>query len=359
MLASSRVRQFGCGVKYVEWFRVALTRYPTARYIAAGDDDVYVQFDHLHAELMSLVSSTARALTAAPAAMGAAPAASAANELEQAPGHNPRVYWGLILWRAYYNNWTMEPSANFEGWSVSDASAMRTRRGLERCMDAARAASGGFTGAFTSRGRKTTAPAPRACASIAPEMVAEMRRGELDASTPPFPIANGPLFALSRPLASDVVADALPSEWLQRFRASNPFVQQAMKRRKRPGGLNTGFRRRASKSCWPAGDVTLGWWITQLAMRRKLALWLVNAPIFEQHHPWPAVTHHPPTNRCVLVHKMPIKAPQLWEAVQARTRGPFEPARRVCGTCAEEMGWVTWPGSPVGRWRCCGRKLIK
>ena len=39
-----------------------------------------------------------------------------------------------------------------------------------------------------------------------------------------------------------------------------------------------------------------------------------------------------------------------------RGSGPFVPAARECGPC-EEMGWVTWPGSPLGRWRCCGRRV--
>ena len=43
----------------------------------------------------------------------------------------------------------------------------------------------------------------------------------------------------------------------------------------------------------------------------------------------------------------------------ARTgSGPFVPYARTCGGC-EEMGWVTWPNSPLGAWRCCGMVKVQ
>ena len=35
-----------------------------------------------------------------------------------------RVYWGMVLWRSYYNPVTLEPSANWEGWHYTDKAAV-------------------------------------------------------------------------------------------------------------------------------------------------------------------------------------------------------------------------------------------
>lgn len=36
--------------------------------------------------------------------------------------------------------------------------------------------------------------------------------------------------------------------------------------------------------------------------------------------------------------------------------GKFVPYQRSCGPCGA-MGWVTWPGSPLQNWRCCGSSV--
>ena len=200
-----------------------------------------------------------------------------------------------------------------------------------------------------------------------------------------------------------------------------------------------------------AGDVTLGWWISMIAIRRHLRITLVNSPMMIQHHVWPSTVHGVPTNRSIVVHKvghtlhayyeyihtcihacmhmaclpaarswcirsailhtypiymhaymypcmraclhaythacvcvhprharMPMyihagmhacihKVPtterlagaDTWAEMARRVQGPFEPwAARVCDTC-EAMGWISWQGSPIASWRCCGERNIK
>lgn len=324
---------FGCGWRYILWFREARRRYPSARYIAAGDDDTYVQFDHLSVELERLARAH----------------------------RGERVYWGLMIWRAYYNNFTLEPSALWEGWSHKDSAAVRTRRRVEALATCVRHSLGASRG--LGRGWQSVESSARACeatqrrAPMAPELAADAARGQIDPATPPFPIANGPLFALSTELASDLIADPLPSAWHERFYQRNPFAVEASAHGRRPRGLNTGLRRRASKSCWPGGDVTLGWWVASIALCRRLNVTLVNSPMGVQHHIWPS-SSRPADNRTVVVHKVPHRRHKrtgvdMWAEVASRTSGGFEPSPRRCGLCGE-VGWVSWPDSPLARWRCCG-----
>ena len=100
---------FRCPLKYVLWLRVAPTLFPAARFVALGDDDVFVAFHHLEADLR-----IAHALG----------------------GPRALSLWGLITWKAYTNNATMDTSTGFTGWASDDGGAVRLRRKVEACRDA-------------------------------------------------------------------------------------------------------------------------------------------------------------------------------------------------------------------------------
>eukprot|EP00966_Prymnesium_polylepis_P021231 488310-Prymnesium_polylepis.1 len=76
---------FRCGIKYIVWISHALAAFPRAKWIAVGDDDAFVQMEHLEADLRRVTNMTA-----------GAPA-----------------LWGLIMWRAYYNNVTLDTTTGF------------------------------------------------------------------------------------------------------------------------------------------------------------------------------------------------------------------------------------------------------
>ena len=96
---------FRCALKYVLWFAWARVGFPSARFIATGDDDAYVQLDHFEADLRRVHAQ-----------VGAAPA-----------------LWGCIMWRAWYNNVTQDASTGFTGWTCRDGQAVAVRRGMEAC----------------------------------------------------------------------------------------------------------------------------------------------------------------------------------------------------------------------------------
>ena len=78
---------FRCALKYVQWFAWARVRFPTAAFIASGDDDAYVQLEHFEADLRRVHDQ-----------IGSVPA-----------------LWGCIMWRAWYNNVTQDASTGFTG----------------------------------------------------------------------------------------------------------------------------------------------------------------------------------------------------------------------------------------------------
>ena len=47
-----------CSLKYFLWFRIAGKLFPSAEYFVLGDDDVYVQFAHLDADLRRVHAQT-------------------------------------------------------------------------------------------------------------------------------------------------------------------------------------------------------------------------------------------------------------------------------------------------------------
>ena len=65
-----------CGMKSLLWFKYCELHVPSAQYYALGDDDAYVQLEHLEADLLSLPADS-------------------------------YLLWGLTMWEAFYNRKTM------------------------------------------------------------------------------------------------------------------------------------------------------------------------------------------------------------------------------------------------------------
>ena len=97
LLINTTEGRFTCSRKYLLWMQHALQLFPSAEYIGIGDDDIYVQLDHFYADLKSI---------------GTHPAATS------------HVLYGLIMWKAYYNNATMVTSTGFTGWGFTDWAAV-------------------------------------------------------------------------------------------------------------------------------------------------------------------------------------------------------------------------------------------
>jgi len=297
---------FRCGIKYLLWYRHAAATWPSARFFASGDDDIYVQLDHLEAELRLV-----HALAAA----------------------DERVYWGLMLWKPYYNNATLEPSTWFGGWSAADTRALRMRLRVQACAVAA--------SPKDSPECKLLRSGELEDARSSPSVVDPM---------PPFPMANGPLFAVSRELGLELGAEgSYPWQWLAALERTE-LVRTALRKRMRPFHV-------ARKGCWPAGDAVLGYWVTQLAQQHRYNVTLVDSPFMIQHHPWPSSRHGAFSNSSIVIHELKDNRTDFfWRFAQWRGSGPFVPQERRCDTCAA-MGWSSWPGSSLGGWRCCGAVL--
>ena len=221
---------------------------------------------------------------------------------------------------------------NWGGWQYSDTGAVRGRRRIDACQAAQR------------RGRSGSC-------------YKRLGRGALDAiehnglanDVPPYPVVNGPLFAVSRNLGALIAQDRLPLIF-QELLSQTARVKAAMSR---PGGP-----RKSNMACWPVSDATLGYWISRIASARNLTLTLVNSPFMVQHHPWPAVVHGAFSNSSIVLHGLKKERNQrkFYDLALRRGMGPFVPFRRKCGNCAA-LGWSSWPGSPVSQWQCCGCDL--
>ena len=159
---------FTCPLKYLLWLRVAPSLFPSARWVTLADDDAYLQLDHLGAELARVEALT---------------------DATREP-----VLWGLITWKIYVNNISFDTSTGFSGWSYYDEAAVTRRRQVERCQAA--------------YGTKPNASANE-CRRLSTKQRAHLTKGAIG-STPPWPMANGPLFALSLPLAKLVSNDSIP-----------------------------------------------------------------------------------------------------------------------------------------------------
>ena len=292
--------RFTCSRKYLLWLRAALRLFPRAAFISMGDDDVYIQLDHLFADLKSASSY---------------------------PSATRYVVWGLIMWKAYYNNATMVTSTGFTGWGFTDWAAVAQRTQMEACRD-------------------SRINASKVCPGLREDHIAAARSNHI--GSPPFPIVNGPLFALSRDLAAAVAQDAFPPRWISAL-VKTPRIAAALAR---PGGL-----RRSGFACWPVGDSILGYWVLVRARSLNKPVTLINTPLMKQHHPWPSSIRGRFSNYSIVLHG--LKSPEherFRELAISRGSGPFEPIGRECGTC-KDMGWSTWPDSPVNSWRCCGSRI--
>ena len=64
---------YRCTRKYLEWLRIAPSLFPSARFFALGDDDIFLSLAHLESDLRAVASYTRP---------------------------DERVLWGLIMWKA-------------------------------------------------------------------------------------------------------------------------------------------------------------------------------------------------------------------------------------------------------------------
>lgn len=76
---------FRCALKYLLWFSFALQEFPSVQWLGAGDDDAYIQFEHMEADLRHVGAQT---------------------------NGGPSL-WGLIMWRPFYNKITMDTTTGF------------------------------------------------------------------------------------------------------------------------------------------------------------------------------------------------------------------------------------------------------
>jgi hypothetical protein len=226
----------------------------------------------------------------------------------------------------FFDNFTMVTHHEWSGWQFHDSAAVKTRRLIEACRHERHSG--------------------RPCSK-------KVGRGALDAidhdgvsDAPPYPVVNGPMFAVSRSLGNLLGQDLFPHTFEQRL-FQTTRVKAALSR---PGGP-----RKSNFACWPVSDATLGYWISRIAAARKLRLTLVNSPFMVQHHPWPASVHGAFSNSSIVLHGLKRERNQkkFYELALRRGMGPFVPFRRKCGNCAA-LGWSSWPSSPVSHWRCCG-----
>lgn len=187
----------------------------------------------------------------------------------------------------------------------------------------------------------------KACAGMNPRALGAIRKRAIHPS-PPWPMANGPLFAVSAPLARLVGRDPLPTAWLAGIQSSD--VAQTMRRRQSKGQSAippalAGF------SCFPMGDSVFGFWLSAISRERGVNLTLVNSPLGIQHFAWGSWQF---SNRSIVLHGLKGANNPFWDFAMKKGSGAFVPYPRVCDTC-KRMGWSSWSGSVVNGWRCCGK----
>ena len=312
-----------CAWKKLLWYRHSIVHYPTARYFAIADDDSYVQLAHLEADLRTVRSASSY------------------------------VLWGLIQWKFFYNRVTQEPTTGFAGWDFGDWGAAETRERAERCAAALALANNATLNGFIGGGpwKRYHDALPPGCMRLQRDVVKALRPPHSMEASPPYPFANGPLFAVSRELGELLVESHVPDEWLHALEATK-VLEFYRKNGRVPHVLK-------SAACFPASfDAVLGRWVWVAATRRRLNITLVNTPFMIQHHPWVGFTHGAFSNRSIILHELKDPNHAGWDFVQRRGNGPFEPIERTCDSC-ERMGWSTVPGSPVAGWECCGARKKK
>ena len=291
-----------CGLKSLLWFKYCELHFPSAQYYALGDDDSYVQLEHLEADLLSLPADS-------------------------------YLLWGLTMWEAFYNRKTMVTHSSWGGWRFFDYGAVYDRHRMDRC-------------------RAINSTDLGECKQMSKSAKEALRSGEYDPDFPPWPMVNAATFAVSRRLGNLLAHDTVPTTYLDELMRT-PLVVAATSRRHGP--------KKSSFACWPLQDSMLGYWISKISLERGTHIHLANSPFMVQHHPWPSDGHGAFSNASVMVHG--FKRPganrlKLLAFARQQGSGPFIPYKRTCGDCAS-MGWSTWPGSHIHRWTCCGDQAPK
>ena len=294
--------RFMCGKKSLLWFQHCELHFPSAQYYALGDDDSYVQLEHLEADLLSLPADS-------------------------------YLLWGLTMWEAFYNRKAMVTHSSWGGWRFFDYGAVYDRHRMDRC-------------------RAINSTDLGECKQMSKSAKEALRSGEYDPDFAPWPMVNAATFAVSRRLGNLLAHDTVPTTYLDELMRT-PLVVAATSRRHGP--------KKSSFACWPLQDSMLGYWISKISLERGTHIHLANSPFMVQHHPWPSDGHGAFSNASVMVHG--FKRPganrlKLLAFARQRGSGPFIPYKRTCGDCAS-MGWSTWPGSHIHRWTCCGDQAPK
>jgi hypothetical protein len=259
-----------CAWKKLLWYEHAARAFPTAQFFGIADDDAFVQLPRLAADLRAVAD-----------AGGVAPAA------------RPYVYWGLIQWKPSYDKVTYEPSPRFAGWNYFDDGAAALRERFDNCLAA-------------RHGNATEARQRRACAKVVKGDGKALERLERMDEAPPFPVANGPLFVVSRALGELLVRHEYPKAWLRGLEQTEVHAsatgcvprfllcsavpaRQVLQFYWRKGRVPHVLRRAA---CFPASfDAVLAWWVLRVAAAARVRVTLVNTPFLVQHHPWFAPRH--------------------------------------------------------------------
>ena len=303
--------RFRCAEKYLRWFDFALSHYPSALWIAAGDEDTYIQVAHLAEDLGSVLS-------------------------------DGLALYGLVMWLAYFSQSTFDTLDGHTGWTYKDSSAVSRRQAMQRCAASLSMGEGAQPGEPLSSTAKTR---HSPCSQLGKADSSAVRARALELGPPsPYPMVSGPLFAVSRGLALLLSRESkYPQQWLSGLMAS-PRVRNAQ----------VHGPRRSVFACWPAGDAALGLWVAASAASTGQTVRLIQTPFMVQHHPWPSFARGGFTNSSIVMHGLKQKkmvASQV-EQAERRSSGPFEPVVRACGSCLA-MGFSSWPGSVMNRWTCC------
>ena len=334
---------FRCGFKYVLWFDYARRAFPTSRYFGAGDDDAYIQVSHFEMDLRNVAAQV---------------------------GFEPPTLWGMIQWRSHYDKVTHDTSTGFMGWGCADAQAANVRRAMLTCRSQLsgnatlrEALTKGLTldsapsnsnHAVVTSTLKSELPACASFASNVKRLVA-VARDQVDWSMPPFPVANGPLFAVSRSLADLLALDLdTPIDGARAWVRGLESTPLAMRYWASRQGGGAPLAELAKRRCWPNSDSTLGLFVARAALRRDVRVTLVNTPLGVQHFPWPVYSaERGISNRSIVFHGAKRPTSRAWGVAEARGSGAFIPLNRTCASCAE-MGWVTFEPSALRQWQCCG-----
>ena len=248
---------FTCPRKYLLWLAIALDCFPVAQFIGTGDDDVFLQLPHLLGDLQQVHMQL---------------------QAEQY-GQVHHVLYGRITWNIYLGKTTMD-TGTFGGWSTHDMDAANSRVILEACnekfvrsqLDAADFLTRIFGGWFAGARRHENKTYGGSCARLSKALVAGALKDGID-SAPPWPMAQGPLFAVSRTLARLMATDPMPEQWLAQLQET-PMARAHRNNVAEP--LPAPIR---DFACFPMSDATFGYFLHHVA-KNVSNVTLVNMPWF-------------------------------------------------------------------------------